>query len=188
MTDQYPLVWWLKKSLPHRHGQRCKRADYSQVYDDRAERRKWMGKDVECFEFDDGQLEWGPKRGARRPNREWSDVLEHKTGECVGVWHHARDGYVCSECGQWVRRNDQTRPVFQASQRMDWSIHNNVKAAGWSTFLSLLAEGLPAQEVAEHLLELCPSLTWDRPFNLALRDAKVMVNTKYGRSGMGGYW
>lgn len=188
-ANPYPLVWWLKKALPHRHGQACKEAAYFQLPEDEIDKQRWMGKDARCFEFSDGTLEWGPKRGARYPNREWKDTFEHRDPDCVGEWVHAAGGYACPKCEQWVRRNDTTRLEFDRLTSAVYSLNANVKAAEWSNFFAMIPE-----RKLERLLAKLLSLDWhlvhDCAFNIAVADAGLSLDdpicgTKVGK---GSHW
>ena len=180
--NPYPLVWWLKKELPHRHGQRCRQAG-------NYEREDWR-PDHRPFEFADGTKEWGPKRGARYPNRDWKDTFEHRDPDCVGEWVHASGGYACPRCNQWVRRNDVTKPEFDRLASAVYSLNANVKAAEWSGLFAMLPER-KLERFLLRLLKLQSSLTFDRAFNLAVADAGLSLKDPLFRDtvvGKGSMW
>jgi hypothetical protein len=174
--EAYPLVWWLKKALPHRYGQRCCRAinpHGSLVWTP----EPWENAEPgwRQFEFEDGTKEWGPKRGARYPNADYREDFVHADPDCTGEWVHAARGYACPRCDTWVRRNDQTRPVFERLASAEWQLRHNLKSTLWTAVFEAAERGTPPEEFVPLLLAADPCCEWSPSFILAARDAGLRV-------------
>lgn len=175
-STDYPLVWWVKKHLPHRFGQRCRMAGgYTQYQDDRDEHRIWMGEDIELFEFEDGSEEWGPRHCARRPNREWRDALEHRTPECTGQWVTARGGIVCPTCKIWVRKTSESRKALDDSHRGDWAIRHVVRANAWRAVIEAARDGTEPLAFLRLLVAVDPTASFDRDLETAAKEFHVAM-------------
>lgn len=169
---EYDLVWWQRKALPHRYGQKCRWARS-------AEREDWMPKDHWRFEFEDGTYEWGPRRGARRPNREFRADLEHRNPECTGEWRKGAGGYVCFRCETWVRITPETNAAFASAERMEWDIRYNVQAAEWNELFEKHRQESD-EALAARLVRLDPGLAWTQGFIRSMEDQGFEITTHWG--------
>lgn len=176
--EEYPLVWWVKKHLPHRHGQRCERIDTRP--EDICERLRpepWQAADPEwrCFEFEDGTREWGPKHCARRPARDWQDELGHRTPECTGEWRIVRGGIACTRCDVWVRRTEDNEKEVDASHRTERAIHRAVKANRWRAVIEAARDGTEPLAFIRALVQASRRLSYDDAFIDAAGEFRVLV-------------
>lgn len=184
--EEFPLVWWWRKELPHRTGQRCRQTDsrHGGVALRKLVPEPWEAPDstYRLFEFEDGTREWGPPAGARRPNRPWKDAFEHERDHCTGHWRRIRGGYCCRKCHAYVRDGEEAKAAYEAASRMDMAIHGIVRENKWAEFIAAVAEGMPPLRLAEWIMDL--RLAWPHVtgYAEAMRSAGVEVEWDYVRA------
>lgn len=184
--DTYPLVWWVKKHHPHRHGQRCRRTDsrYGEVALGPLTPEPWEASDPtwRLFQFEDGTHEWGPKHCARRPARDWQDSLEHRTPECTGSWYKTRGGITCDGCAVWVRKTEDILREFRDTQRAELGIEQVVQTNHWRAVIQAAQEGVEPLEFARLLVTASRGIEFDESFCDAAEEFDVLVGRRARRA------
>lgn len=132
------------------------------------------------FQFEDGSYEYGPKKGARRPDREFSDRMEHANPDCVGQWRCMHGGWSCPKCDVWVRRSEGNDLQGQQEDVAGWALDAAMKSQDWVALFEFAEKGIAPLHLSAWLRKVVPMLEWDRAFNLAVNDVRARGNTTAG--------